>query len=104
MGRKTQSTNQHQTVNGLLETKPQTSKALLIITHTVPYLSGRSDSDSTDVDLPGSILEISADFKYSHPTGSSSSFLAYLQQNTTHDTCDTISSLTEDQDSSPDSL
>ena len=91
------------TVNGLLETKPQTSKALLIITHTVPYLSGSSDSDSSDVDLPGSILEISADFKHSHPTGSSS-FLAYLQQNTTRDTCDTISSLTDDQDSSPDSL
>ena len=70
----------------------------------VPYLSGSSESDSSDVDLPGSILEISADIKHLHPTGSSSSFLAYLQQNTTHDTCDIISSLTDDQDSSPDSL
>ena len=93
-----------QTVNGLLETKPQTSKALLIFTHTVPYLSGSSDSDSSDVDLHGSILEISADFKRSHPTDSSSSFLTHLQQNTTHDTCDIISSLTDDQDSSPDSF
>ena len=80
------------------------SKALLIITHTVPYLSGSSDSDSSDVDLPGSILEISAEFNWSHPTGSSSSFLDYRQQNTTQNTCNTISSLTDDQDSSPDSL
>ena len=55
-----------QTVNGLLETKPQTSKALLIITQTVSYLSGSSDSDSSGVNLPGSILEISAESKRSH--------------------------------------